>query len=226
VVTEDILIGVMGVLEDRNSSYLRGPMKAPPIIRKYFYNAAVNTTSELGYDVSKYLLDMGDITPIGKTHEDIYEAVSGVISDIVTVKNLVPVTLGGDHSITFSLCRAVRDVVGVPLTIVHFDAHPDIYDSFEGDKGSHASPFARICEWPGLCNQLVQLGTRTITAHQRDQLRRFSVYSIEAKVFPACGRDVEAELRHVIPDDSCVYLSIDMDVLEPVRLIPLPYIHT
>ncbi|KAF7826030.1 arginase 1, mitochondrial [Senna tora] len=59
---------------------------------------------------------------------------------------LRPLVLGGDHSISYPIVRAVSEKLGGPFDILHLDAHPDIYDAFEGNKYSHAYSFARIME--------------------------------------------------------------------------------
>ena len=69
---------------------------------------------------------------------------------------LRPLVLGGDHSISFPVVRAVSEKLGGPVDILHLDAHPDIYDAFEGNKYSHASSFARIMEG-GYARRLLQV---------------------------------------------------------------------
>jgi len=64
--------------------------------------------------------------------------------------------LGGDHSISYPVVRAVSEKLGGPVDILHLDAHPDIYDAFEGNKYSHASSFARIMEG-GYARRLLQV---------------------------------------------------------------------
>ena len=76
-----------------------------------------------------------------------------------------PLSLGGDHSVTYPVLRALQAKYPRP-TIVHIDAHPDLYDEFEGDRFSHACPFARIME-EQLASRLVQVGIRTMNGHQR-----------------------------------------------------------
>jgi arginase len=66
------------------------------------------------------------------------------------------------------------------LSILHFDAHPDLYQDFRGNPHSHASPFARIME-EKLAQRLVQVGIRTMNGHQREQAERFGVEVIEMK---------------------------------------------
>src|SRR5438045_7883176 len=92
---------------------------------------------------------------------------------------LAPISLGGDHSITYPIVRAFARKFN-NLSVLHFDAHPDIYDSYQGNRNSHASPFARIME-QRLVKRLVQVGIRTLTADQREQSRRFGVESIEMR---------------------------------------------
>jgi len=91
------------------------------------------------------------------------------------------------------------------LTILHIDAHGDLYDEFEGDRFSHACPFARIME-ERLVARLVQVGIRTLTPHQRDQITRFNVDTIEMQHFAGGARPAVS---------GPVYLSIDIDGLDP-----------
>ena len=100
------------------------------------------------------------------------------------------------------------------FTLVHFDAHPDIYDSFEGSRSSHACQFARICE-ENLVAQLISIGVRTVTPHQRDQMRKFGVSVVEAREVGASGARMGDVLRGLVRDQGLpVYVSLDLDVLE------------
>ncbi len=92
------------------------------------------------------------------------------------------------------------------LSILQFDAHPDLYDTFDGNRYSHACPFARIME-QGLVKKLVQVGIRTMTPHLQEQADRFHVKVIDMKTWPK-GLST---LRFSGP----VYISIDLDVLDP-----------
>jgi arginase len=113
-------------------------------------------------------------------------------------------TLGGDHSITYPILRAYAKSYP-DLTILQFDAHPDLYDEFEGSRFAHACPFARIME-AKLAVRLIQVGIRTINPHQRRQAERFGVEVIEM-------RDWHPGWRPVI--DGPLYVSLDMDALDP-----------
>jgi agmatinase len=115
-----------------------------------------------------------------------------------------PVSLGGDHSITWPIVRAFGQKFP-NLTIVHFDAHGDLYDEFEGNRYSHACPFARIME-EGCAKRLIQLGIRTNNAHQRAQAARFGVEVFEMSNLPA---------RERLKLSGPVYISFDVDSLDP-----------
>ena len=91
------------------------------------------------------------------------------------------------------------------LTILHFDAHPDLYDELDGNRLSHACPFARIME-EKLAKRLVQVGIRTLNGHQREQAARFGVDIVQMRDLPAI---------HKMKIDGPIYVSFDMDVLDP-----------
>ena len=114
------------------------------------------------------------------------------------------ISLGGDHAIAWPVLRAVRRR-HPRLTIVQIDAHPDIYDAYQGNKRSHTSSFARILE-EGLADRLIQIGLRTLNDELRDQLARFGVEVIEARHF---SEDLRLDLK------TPVYLSVDLDGLDP-----------
>jgi agmatinase len=125
------------------------------------------------------------------------------VSKLVSGGNKI-LALGGDHSVTYPIIRSVAKEYG-QLTILHIDAHPDLYEDFDGNPHSHASPFARIME-NHLAKRLVQVGIRTFNSHQRKQAERYGVEVIEMKHW----RD-----DHLFSLAGPVYLSLDMDAIDP-----------
>ena len=192
---------LLGIPYDASSSFLRGSAAAPPLIRAALHSPAGNNYTENGADLQR-LSDGGDL-PISDdpatARAEIEAGIARVIED-----GFRPLALGGDHSITYPIMRAIgrthRDV-----TILHIDAHGDLYDEFDGDRFSHACPFARIME-ERLAARLVQVGIRTLTPHQRDQIKRFAVDTIEMQQFAGGARPVVS---------GPVYLSIDIDGIDP-----------
>jgi agmatinase len=193
---------LLGVPLDENSSYKRGAAEAPQRIREALRCDASNLWTELGVDVGAEgaYADSGDL-PLPQTEP--FEAIEQAV-DALLEKRQRPVCLGGDHSITYPILRAFgrrfKD-----LTLIHFDAHPDLYDEFQGNRHSHASPFARIME-EKLAKRLIQVGIRTMNAHQKKQAARFGV-----EVFGIGRKRALEEVKTWCP----VYVSFDMDVLDP-----------
>ena len=203
-------IGLLGVKDDGNSSFMRGASQAPRYIRDVFLSSSSNTFCEHGLDIEAHIRDFRDIS-----QPDARAIIDEFIKEIVVTNKLSPLILGGDHSISFPVVQAVSKYLSTPLVIVHFDAHPDIYPDFEGNPHSHASPFARILENSGLCQQLISIGIRTTTPVQQTELDKHNVQVIHAKDFPAHGRDCAALLAKYITSTTPVYISVDVDVIEP-----------
>lgn len=194
---------LLGLPYDASSSFLQGAAEGPPLIREALQSPSWNTWCELIREVTGAdgLTDEGDLDlmPAVEARARIEAGITALIEG-----GYRPIALGGDHSVTYPVLRAVargrRDI-----TILHVDAHPDLYDEFEGDRYSHACPFARIME-EGLARRLVQVGIRTMNGHQRHQADRFGVEVIDMRAWQA-GERPRA--------DGQIYLSIDLDGLDP-----------
>ncbi len=193
---------LVGVPFDGQSSYLRGAAEAPDKIRAAMRCDASNQWTELGVDLGSRDVyeDAGDLVFTEAEAFDVIESSLGSLID----SGKRPVSLGGDHSITYPIVKAFAKRYP-QLTIFHFDAHPDLYDEFEGNRWSHACPFARIME-AGLAKRLVQVGIRTMVRHQREQAEKFGVEVVEMRALPAYER---------LKADGPVYVTFDMDVLDP-----------
>jgi arginase len=192
---------LVGVAYDASSSFLRGAAAAPPVIRAAIASPAGNNFSERGADLAT-LADAGDLRLSNDAAVARREIQAGI--DAILDSRHGPIALGGDHSITYPIMRAVAKYHR-GVTILHIDAHADLYDEFEGDRYSHACPFARIME-EQLCGRLVQVGVRTLTPHHREQVKRFGVDTIEMQHFAAGARPAV---------HGPVYVSIDLDGLDP-----------
>lgn len=197
---------LLGCPWDASSSFQRGAAEAPPRIREALRSPSSNAFNERGDDVSDpaVLSDGGDVAlpeDPALARERIEEAAGRILA-----AGAKPLVLGGDHSITYPVLRAFRG--GAAPAVLHFDAHGDLYDEFEGDRYSHACPFARAME-DGLAVRLIQVGLRTLTPHQRAQAAKFDVEMFEA------GRWREA-IGIVAGLRGPVYVSLDIDVLEPM----------
>jgi agmatinase len=180
---------ILGIPFDANSSWLRGAAGAPPIIRVALHSLSANSWTETGVDLGAEgaYCDAGDLK---FTFQEPFPAIETKIGELLG-KKLRPVCLGGDHSITLPIVRA-------------FGKHVP-YDELEGNRMSHACPFARIME-EGAAKRLIQVGIRTMTGHQREQAQKFGVEVIEMRYLPALDR---------MKVDGPIYISFDMDALDP-----------
>ena len=196
-------VAILGLPTDENSSFMRGPALAPPRIREVLHDGASNLYSESGLDLNAEprLRDLGDLDlGTGAAARTQIEDAIGYVLD----RDAHVLALGGDHAVTYPIIRAYGKRYDT-LNILHLDAHPDLYDTFDGSRYSHGCPFARIME-ENLVTRLVQVGIRAMNAHQRDQAARFGVEVIEMKDWsPAVTLDF----------DGPVYLSLDLDALDP-----------
>jgi agmatinase len=199
-------IDLIGLPTDVHSSYLRGPAQAPPLIRAALFNDAYGSASERGVEIADIqFVDWGNLDLSEEAGDDarIRDFVARSLSD-----GAVPISLGGDHAVTYPILQSIAAYHG-PVDILHFDAHPDLYDTYEGDKRSHASPFARIME-DRLAASLTQVGIRTLNRHLREQAKRFGV-TIHAMTDLPPGWGVARPFKFLRP----LYVSIDLDGFDP-----------
>ncbi|WP_309092798.1 arginase family protein [Phenylobacterium sp.] len=196
-----VKVTLLGVPHDANSSYLRGPAQAPPLIRRELFSDAYSLWSETGVDLgADVFADAGDLT--FDEALDPWDVIAHGVEAAAAAGPLI--CLGGDHAVTYPILRGLRRRHGA-LTILHIDAHADIYHAYQDNPRSHASPFARIME-EGLADRLVQVGLRTVNDEHRAQFERFGVEAYDIRRLPD-----PASLRFETP----VYISVDIDALDP-----------
>ena len=207
-----------GLPADDKSSYLRGAAAAPAAIREALACPSSNLCAEDGTELGSNPLfaDAGDIDLGGILD---MEAIESGLGGLFSRGSRI-ICLGGDHSVSFPAIRALARTrstgargtgasgatgTGGRVDVLHLDAHPDLYDSFEGDRLSHACPFAR-CLDEGLIGRLVQVGIRGMNSEQRARARKFDVDVIDMTAWVAGRR----------PDfGGDFYLSLDLDALDP-----------
>ena len=192
-------IALIGMPFDDHSSFLKGPAKAPPLIIEAIESDSANYFTEDMMDLANH----SDVCWLGNVSLPDYFDIESIIAGILK-QGAIPFSVGGDHSITYPILRAMA--ASYPsLSILHFDAHGDLYDSLGGNRHSHASPFARIME-EGLAQALTQVGIRTLNDHQQTQVSKFGVNVIDMRNW-----SLDIDLNLLGP----VYLSFDIDVLDP-----------
>ena len=156
----DVDFAIVGIPFDTGASYKTGARFGPSQIREtstlqrnYSMNLDVNIFDHLSG------VDYGDlpITPgyIHETYKQIEEGLKPILD-----AGVIPLSMGGDHSITLAELRAVAKKYG-PVALVHFDSHLDTWDNYWGMKYTHGTPFRRACE-EGLIDTAhsIQIGIR------------------------------------------------------------------
>jgi arginase len=199
-------VAVVGVPWDEHSSLHRGCAGGPAAVRTAWRSGSMNLCAENGHDLGAdaRLVDVGDID----VSADALARIAGSLHALAA-RGARTIAIGGDHAVTYPVVRGLA-AAHAGLTILHLDAHPDLYDELDGNRLSHACPFARIME-EGLARRLVQLGIRTLTPHQRAQGQRFGVHMVGMREWRP---DLDlAALGLAAP----LYVSIDLDVLDPAH---------
>lgn len=153
------------------------------------------------------LRDVGDLYyDIGESYEELWRKITRVETQMIAAKAL-PVTIGGDHSITYALVRAFRR--RKKTTLVQFDAHGDLAACIRGFSHNHAN-FCRRLLREELVTRVVQMGGREDPAAARTEslVSRFPAEAISA-------RSVDDIANSALSPNEEFYLSLDIDVLDP-----------
>ena len=199
------MIKLIGVPFDGNSSFLKGPSLAPLRIRLMDRDGSANSFCENGKAVinGQTYIDLGDLVFPDINPLAVYTTIKQKIEKELTQGDKI-ICLGGDHSVSFPIIEA-HAAKHNNLNVLHLDAHADLYDNFENNPFSHASPFARLME-KRILQSLTQVGIRTLNTHQKEQANKFGVSIIEMKDFNC---DFIKTLK------GPLYISLDLDVLDP-----------
>jgi agmatinase len=203
---------ILGVPFDVTSTYRTGARFGPNAIRQASLN--IETYSfRTGIDVEDLKLhDLGDLH-ISTDTEKTLERTAMVTKDILEAGK-TPAIIGGEHTITLGVVKGLGDKAS-KTAIVSFDAHLDLRNEFMGLKLSHTTFMRRINEKikPG---KIIEVGTRAVCKEELDYAKKAKIEFFTAQQIRKEGSQRIAEqLREKLSRYRNVYLSIDMDVLDP-----------
>ena len=212
-------VAVLGIPFDAGASHRAGTRFGPRQIRQESamlrpYNMATGAAPFERLQCA----DIGDV-PVNPFH---VEKACGIITEFMEQRVLqhgaTPLTMGGDHTLTLPILRALRAAGSPPLGLVHVDAHADVNDEMFGERVAHGTPFRRAVE-EGLldCDRVVQIGLRG-TGYGADDFgwcrdQGFRVVQAEECWHKSLTPLME-EVRERVGDGP-VYLSFDIDALDP-----------
>ncbi|MFH1821797.1 MAG: agmatinase [Methanobacteriota archaeon] len=198
----------LGAPIDVTSSYRPGYRFAPAKIREASTNLETYVMSA-GVDVFEKLniTDLGDVmvtpTDLTKTGARITQAVKSVLRDGKT-----PVILGGEHTVSYFTLKAFDDIF-----VIHLDAHRDLRDEYLGDKLCHATVMRRVLDRLPV-DRLIQIGVRSCSKEEAEFSKDAGVVAYTADQTIDEPKRIISEVKK-LAGKSKVYLSIDLDVLDP-----------
>lgn len=202
---------VLGVPFDATSTYRSGARFGPNAIRQASLN--IETYSfRTGLDVENLRLhDLGDLHVSTDTRKTL-NILELVIRDIIKTK--VPVTIGGEHTITLGIAKGFGSKI--PKTaVVSFDAHLDLRNEFLGLKLSHTTFMRRINEETKPA-KIIEVGTRSVCKEELAYAKKAGIEFLTTQQIRKEGSQQVAErLKEKLAECEHIYLSIDMDVLDP-----------
>lgn len=213
-------IAVVGVPFDSGVSYRPGARFGPAHVREASrLLRPYNPAQDVHPFSAQQVVDAGDIAA---NPFDISEAVASIETAAreLTEGGTRLVTIGGDHTIALPLLRVAAERAGRPVAVVHFDAHLDTWDTYFGAPVTHGTPFRRASE-EGLIDLTASLhvGIRG-PLYSRDDLRddeRLGFSIISSVELETEGLASAIDRMHARLGDAPVYVSIDIDVLDPAH---------
>jgi agmatinase len=212
-------VAVLGVPFDSGVSYRPGSRFGPSHIRESSrllrpYNPAL----QVPVFASQQVADAGDLAVNPFSIDDAISTIERGARDLLDRTRFV-LTLGGDHTVALPMLRAVSAVHG-PVAVVHFDAHLDTWDTYFGAAYTHGTPFRRASE-EGLLDRsgCLHVGTRgpLYTDADLSQDSELGFQVIPAPDVDQLGVAGVAERIRERVGDRPVYVSVDIDVLDPAH---------
>ncbi len=213
-------VAIVGIPFDAGTSFRPGARFGPQAIRQASRN--LRTQYHPAYDVEPFMVqqvaDAGDIAcnpyNINEAIQQIETAATGLLEQTGAI-----VSLGGDHTIAYPLLKAINQRYG-PVALVHFDAHLDTWDTYFGAPYTHGTPFRRAAE-AGLFldSASMHVGIRGPLYSRNDLTKdeELGFKIVHCDEFETIGITGVVERIRERVGDHPLYLSIDIDVLDPAH---------
>ena len=204
-------IAVIGVPFESTVTGRPGTRYGPRSIRGVFRNFwTYNFYLEVDPFEILEIVDYGDLEVIHGNFEATSSLIERATSEILS-SGATPCVLGGEHTISYPVVKAIGSGVGV----IQFDAHMDLFDTFEGQKLSHATAIRRVHEVVGPKN-VIQIGIRTASIEEHSYakeagIKYYTPLDVEKKGMEEIMSDVLRSMEHL----KGIYVTIDIDALDP-----------
>ena len=203
---------VFGVPFDNTSTFRSGSRWAPDIMRKMCYNfESYDNNYDLNMNELK-VFDAGNISPSSSvldTIDEIYLEVSSIVND-----KKIPIMIGGEHSLSYGSIKACSKYYHDSIWIITLDAHLDMKDEYCGIQHNHACVSRNI--YDHITKNYILVGVRSGTKEEWDFIKKNNILYITNEDIKNKGiKSILLKIFNKIKDNN-VYLSIDMDVLDPI----------
>jgi agmatinase len=202
--------GIVGVPFDGTTSYMPGARFGPRSVREASYNFE-RYNLILDKNINTEIYDFGDLEVVHGNFKKTCSNLEQTISEILEL-GLIPLTIGGDHSISCCVLKAINktDLNFHDITIIHFDAHMDLRDRYMGEKYSHATVMHRIFDMNP--KQIIQIGVRSSSEEEaifarENNLKFYTSYDVDEKL-----EEISKFLKKI---EGPIYVTFDIDVLDP-----------
>ena len=207
---------VLGIGVDSGTSFRPGTRLAPAAIREASLMLTDGVHERFQVDITKHAVDLGDLDVTNGNTPKMLEQVESSITNMLAW-NKHPVVLGGEHTITLGILRAMYKKYG-KVAVVHFDAHCDTWsDHFDEPIGHGTWVYNAIQEGLVDPTKVISIGIRSpADAKAREFLAKHGGTTISAKHAMFGDRNVPEFIRSKIYDTPC-YLSFDIDSLDPAH---------
>ena len=199
--------GIIGVPFDSTTSYHSGARSGPIVVREASFGFEKFNTI-FNKDLTATFYDFGDVNVVPGNCQKTCEIVEETANELLDL-NLKPIVIGGEHSASIGVIKALSERYE-KLTVVHLDAHRDLAFEFIGEKYSHATVMRRAHE---MGVSLVQIGIRSSSQDEEEFVK--STYDIQTFKNRDVHKHMDAIEYYLTNIDGPIYISIDMDVMNP-----------
>lgn len=216
-IPKEIDFVIVGIPFDTGASYRVGARYGPEAIRSQSLILRVHNPA---LDISPFEycsgIDYGDVQVIPGFIDHSYKTIEKEYSSIID-KGVIPIALGGDHSITLAELRAIAKKHG-SVALVQFDSHTDTDPDYYGHKYNHGTSFIRALE-EGLLlvDHSIQVGIRgsTYSRDEIDKAKKLGFEVITAEEMFELGIDKVAQIIQERVGDVKVFVTFDIDFVDP-----------
>ncbi len=201
--------GILGVPFDSTTTYKPGARFGPNMVREASYNLE-RFNLLLKKNLETIFYELGNLEVVHGNFHQTSKYLESTVEEIKD-KNIIPITIGGEHTITYGLIKGLSRVIDIQdATIIHFDAHMDLRDEYMGEEYSHATVMRRV--WDLNPKNMVQIGVRSCLEDEAIFARDEGIKYYNSSEVKNNITEIEKVISNI---KSPIYVTVDIDVLDP-----------